>query len=216
MNKQRLLDRFLRYINCPSESGSERSFCELIEQELSALGLEVKRGEVGEKCGSNGFNLYAFLPGDGEPLLLSAHLDTVSPGVGIRPVIEDGVIRSSGDTILGADDKSGVAAILEALETLHEGGLAHRPVEVLFSICEELGLLGAKYADYSLFAANRRLFSTQAQTVRSSTVRQPMWFCILLSKARAPMRASPLNREFMRSRLRLRRFHTFPAGMWMS
>ena len=47
---------------------------------LSALGLEVKRGEVGEKCGSNGFNLYAFLPGDGEPLLLSAHLDTVSPG----------------------------------------------------------------------------------------------------------------------------------------
>ena len=157
MNKQRLLDRFLRYINCPSESGSERSFCELIEQELSALGLEVKRGEVGEKCGSNGFNLYAFLPGDGEPLLLSAHLDTVSPGVGIRPVIEDGVIRSSGDTILGADDKSGVAAILEALETLHEGGLAHRPVEVLFSICEELGLLGAKYADYSLFHSKQAI-----------------------------------------------------------
>ncbi len=157
MNKQRLLDRFLRYINCPSESGSERSFCELIEQELSALGLEVKRGEVGEKCGSNGFNLYAFLPGDGEPLLLSAHLDTVSPGVGIRPVIEDGVIRSSGDTILGADDKSGVAAILEALETVQEGGLAHRPVEVLFSICEELGLLGAKYADYSLFHSKQAI-----------------------------------------------------------
>ena len=215
MNKQRLLDRFLRYINCPSESGSERSFCELIEQELSALGLEVKRGEVGEKCGSNGFNLYAFLPGDGEPLLLSAHLDTVSPGVGIRPVIEDGVIRSSGDTILGADDKSGVAAILEALETLHEGWLIGRLR--CSSRSARSWVCSARNMPITAFStANRRLFSTQAQTVRSSTVSQPMWFCILLSKARAPMRASPLNREFMRSRLRLRRFHTFPAGMWMS
>jgi len=149
MNTSRLVDRFIRYISCDSESKNERGFCELIESELAGLGLSVRRDEVGEKCGSNGWNVYAFLPGEGEPILFSAHMDTVSPGVGIRAVIQDGVIRTSGDTILAADDKAGIAAVMEALEVIKEENLNHRPIEVLFSVCEELGLLGAKHADYS-------------------------------------------------------------------
>jgi len=135
----------------------------LIEGELQALGFTVDRDEVGEKCGSNGWNVHAFLPGEGEPILFSAHMDTVSPGVGIRPVLEDGVIRSSGDTILGADDKSAIAAVLEALEMIVEQKLPHRPVEILFSVCEELGLRGAKHADYS------RIKSKQAVVLDSRT-----------------------------------------------
>ena len=150
MNSKRLLERFFRYVSCPSESGKERPFCELIEGELSALGFTVRRDQAaGEKCGSDGRNVYASLPGEGEPILFSAHMDTVAPGVGIKPVVRDGVVYSSGDTVLGADNKAAIAAVLEAVETILEQKLPHRPIEVLFSICEELGLLGAKHADYS-------------------------------------------------------------------
>lgn len=159
----RLIDRFLRYITCDSESGSERQFCDMIECELKALRLDVVRDEVRERCGSDGWNVYAAMPGEGEPLLFCAHLDTVAPGRGIRPVIgEDGVVRSSGDTVLGADDKSGVAAVMEALHIIREQGLPHRPVEVLFTVCEELGLRGSRHADYS------RIKSRQAVVLDSS------------------------------------------------
>jgi len=149
MNEQALLDRFFRYVTCPSESRQERGFCELLEGDLQALGMNPVRQEVGAECGSDGFNLHAMLPGVGEPLLFCAHMDTLSPGVGIKPVIIDGVIRSEGDTILAADDKAGIAAVLEAVATVKAEQKPHRPVEVLFTICEEVGLLGAKYADYS-------------------------------------------------------------------
>ena len=164
MNNERLLSRFLRYIDCPSESKNEREFCLLMEEELKKLGLEVWRDEIGDRFGSNGFNLHAFLPGEGEPVLFSCHMDTVTPGVGIKPVIENGVIRSDGTTILGSDDKSGIAAILEAVETIIEEKVPHRPIEVMFSICEELGLLGARNADYS------RVRSKQALVLDSGTV----------------------------------------------
>ena len=153
MNRERLVERFIRYVRCASESGSERNFCLMLEQELKALGLNVMRGEVGEQCGSDGFNLYAVLPengeGHGEPVLFSSHMDTVVPGKDIKPVIDGGIIRSDGTTVLGSDDKSGIAAVMEALETIVEKGLPHRTVEVMFTVCEEVGLRGSRYADYS-------------------------------------------------------------------
>jgi len=149
MNEQALIDRFIRYVSCPSESRQERGFCELLEGDLQALGMSPVRQEVGAACGSDGFNLHALLPGEGEPLLFCAHMDTMSPGVGIKPVVSEGVIRSDGTTILASDDKAAIAAVLEAVATIKAAQKPHRPVEVLFTICEEIGLLGAKYADYS-------------------------------------------------------------------
>ena len=150
MNEQALVDRFIRYVTCPSESRRERPFCELLEGDLQELGMNPVRQEVGEACGSDGFNLYAMFPGEGEPILFCAHMDTMEPGVGINPVITDGVIRSDGTTILGSDDKAGIAATLEAIAEIKATNKPHRPVEVLFTICEEVGLLGAKHADYSM------------------------------------------------------------------
>lgn len=162
MNAARLFERLLRYIACDSESGDEGAFCTLLEAELRCLKLPVFRDGAGVLCGSNGGNLYASLPGVGEPILFCAHMDTVSPGKGIYPVLdEDRVLYSGGDTILGADDKSGIAAVMEMLETLLESGLCHRPIEVLFTICEENGLRGARHADYS------RLRSRQAVVLDS-------------------------------------------------
>ncbi|MDL2236001.1 M20/M25/M40 family metallo-hydrolase, partial [Christensenellaceae bacterium OttesenSCG-928-L17] len=165
MDKARLLERFLRYIACESESGNEQQFCEMIEADLNKVGFAVYRDKVGNRCNSNGWNIFATMPGEGEPLLFSAHLDTVSPGAGIRPVVKDGVIYSDGSTILGADDKSGVAAILEAAESLVERNARRRPVEVLFTVCEEVGLKGSQYADYS------NIKSKEAVVLDSSTLR---------------------------------------------
>jgi len=163
INTPRLIETFSRYTACASESGRERAMCELVEEELNALGLTITRGEVGQKCGSDGWNVYGYLPGEGEPILLSAHFDTVPPGVGVRAIVENGVIRSAGDTILGADAKAGIAAIVEALTVIRAQGLSHRPVEVFITICEEHGLLGAKHADYS------QMKSKQAVILDSNT-----------------------------------------------
>lgn len=149
MNKNRLIERFMRYCACPSESGNEREFALLIEKELQELGLETWRDEIGDKCNSNGFNVHAFLPGEGEPILFSAHLDTAVPGKVVNPVLMEDRICSDGTSVLGGDDKSGIAAAMEALECLVEEPRPHRPVEIFFSICEELGLMGAEHADYS-------------------------------------------------------------------
>ena len=163
IDPKRLQERFFRYVTCPSESGRERNMCLLLESELTALGLPVRREEIGGEIGSDGWNIYTRLEGGGEPLLLAAHMDTVPPGEHIRPVVRDGVIYSSGDSVLGADDKAGVAAIMEALQAVVEQDIPHRTVEVLFTISEETGLKGAGLADYG------RIESRQAVVLDSGT-----------------------------------------------
>ena len=142
VDEKRLVQRFVQYAACASESGHERQMCLLLEQQLQELGLDVFRDDVRKAVQTDGWNVYASLPGTGEPMLFSAHMDTVCPGSGVKLVLRDGTIRSSGDTILGADDKAGIAEILEALTCLHESGLPHRPIEVLFTVREETGLEG--------------------------------------------------------------------------
>lgn len=131
LNTQRLIERFFRYVRCSSESGNEKEFCLLIEDELRLLGFDIYRDEVGSKCGSNGWNIIAGLEGNGEPLY-SALIWTRLLGVNIKPELKDGVIYSDGTTILGADDKAAIAAVLEAVEMIIEEGRPHNSVEVLF------------------------------------------------------------------------------------
>jgi len=155
MNSARLIERFFTYVQCASESGKEAEFCQLLENELNNLGLLVQRDCVGPLCGSDGWNIYARLDGKGDAMLFSAHLDTVYPGKNVKPTIKDGIIRSGGDTVLGADDKAGIAAVMEAIESILESGESQRTIEILFSICEETGLFGAKHADFSNIISKR-------------------------------------------------------------
>ena len=129
INKERLLSTFLDYVQIDSESTHEGAMATRVAEDLKAIGCQVYVDNSGEQTGSETGNLYCTLPGtaEGEPILFAAHMDTVVPGVGVKPVIEDGVIRSSGDTVLGGDDKSGVAAIVEALRTIVDyRGSVHR------------------------------------------------------------------------------------------
>lgn len=155
INKDRLLNTFLEYVQIDSESTHEKNMAQRIASDLEAIGCQVTFDTSMELTGSDTGNLYAVLPGDPttEPLILSAHMDTVVPGVGVVPVIEDGVIRSKGDTVLGGDDKSGICAIVEALRCVVEHNLPHGTIQVVLTVCEEVGLRGSKHMDYSRLLA---------------------------------------------------------------
>lgn len=152
INKDRMIENFLKHVQIDSETGSEKAYSEVLVGELTALGAEIVRDNAGEKAGSDTDNLIAKFKGtkEGRSLILSAHMDTVTPGNGIVPIIEDGIIKSQGDTILAGDDKAGINAILEIIRTLKDNDIAHVDLEVVFTISEEGGLKGSRYLDYSL------------------------------------------------------------------
>ncbi len=155
VNAERMVREFLELVQIDSVSGKERQIADLLKEKLSALGLEVFEDGAGRKVGSNTGNIIGRMPGQGNgPLLmLSAHMDTVEPGRGIKPRIEGGVIRSAGDTVLGADDKAGIVTILEVLRLIREQSVSHAGLEIVFTIWEEGGLYGAKNLDYGLLSA---------------------------------------------------------------
>lgn len=157
INEDRLIERFLKYVQIDSPTKEELEFAKHIKGELEKLGLEVYMDDAGESVGSNAGNVIGRLKGnpDGTPILFSCHMDTVSPSRGIKPQIKDGVISSDGTTILGADDKAGIAAVVEAIETIKENNIDHGDIEVVFSIFEEGGLYGAKGLDYSKINAKK-------------------------------------------------------------
>jgi tripeptide aminopeptidase len=139
INVRRLLETFLELVRIDSPSGEEEAIAQELANRLRQLGLTLEMDAE--------YNIVARLPGDGETLLLAAHMDTVTPGRGIKPVVKDGVIYSDGSTILGADDKSGVAVILEVLHVILERKLPHPPLEVVVTVQEETGLVGVKALD---------------------------------------------------------------------
>lgn len=150
INKDRLVKEFIKYVKIDSETGNEGEFTSFIVEELKALGAEVWTDNAGEKINSNGNNVYAWIDGniDKESILFSSHMDTVKIGKDIQPVIKDDIIYSSGDTILGSDDKSGISAVIEALKVIKENNISHRPIEIVFTISEEGGLKGSKNLDF--------------------------------------------------------------------
>jgi tripeptide aminopeptidase len=132
INKNRVVKYFCDMVSIDSESGEEHLFAEYL----------VKRAkELGFKTNLDSFNnVYIFQDGIGDPLMLNTHMDTVSPGKGIKPVVKNGIVRSNGKTILGADPKITIAAIFEVLTLINENKLYTRPLEIIFSCNEESGI----------------------------------------------------------------------------
>lgn len=154
INKQRVLDEFFELIQIPCPSLQEREVADLLKKKLEELGGKVTEDKKSAKVlnGTAG-NLVADFKGNVEnapTILLSAHMDCVNPCAGIKPRIEEGVIKSDGTTILGGDDKGGVVAVLETLRCLKEQNLPHGDIQVVFSVSEEQGCSGTKNLDTSL------------------------------------------------------------------
>lgn len=152
INQERLVNLFKELVSIDSPSYQEKEMAERLKVELKDLGFEIYQDNAGEKIGGNTGNIYAYLDGDVslEPLLFCAHMDTVEPSKGkIAVVHDDGKITSAGDTVLGSDDVAGLASILEAVRTIKENNLSHRPIEILFTIVEEKYCEGVKEFDFS-------------------------------------------------------------------
>jgi acetylornithine deacetylase/succinyl-diaminopimelate desuccinylase-like protein len=122
INRDRIVEAFLKYVQIDSPTKREGNFARFIAKELEDLGLEVYIDGAGKKVGSDTGNVIAKLKGtkNVQPILFSCHMDTVSPGEGIKPFIKDDVIYSDGTTVLGGDDKAGIAAVVEALRVIKE------------------------------------------------------------------------------------------------
>ena len=150
INEERLTREFIRLAEIASPSFREREIADYLKQRLAGLGLEVTEDDTGSRIGGDTGNIYACLPGDKNraAFFLCAHMDTVNPANGVKVVFKDGVFRSEGSTVLGGDDKAGIAAIIEVLEMLRQQPAPHGDLEILFTVGEEQGLLGSKHFDY--------------------------------------------------------------------
>ncbi|MTI60805.1 MAG: M20/M25/M40 family metallo-hydrolase [Firmicutes bacterium] len=149
MKNNRVIDLFLELVQIDSISLAEREMADRLSAELKSLGGEVHEDNTAKKIGGQAGNIIGYFKGnDNYPaILLSAHMDRVEPGRGIKPVIRGDYIYSSGNTVLGGDDLIGVSAILEVIRVLKERRIEHGDLKVVFSVAEELGLLGARELD---------------------------------------------------------------------
>jgi tripeptide aminopeptidase len=176
INTQHLLDTFVRLCRISSPARQEGAVAREIREELKELGLEVREDEAGAEVGGEANNLLATAPAtvpDAPGLLLCAHMDTVEPNPGVEVVVEEGVVRTDGSAILGADDKAGIAPIIEAVRVVLEQGLPHGPVHLLFTVCEEIGLMGAKHLSFDLADAQMAYVFDSGPPVGSFIVRAP-------------------------------------------
>jgi len=155
INRERLAETFKFLVKIDSVSKEEGVIANEIKNILESLGAVTFVDSAGDKIGGNSGNLIAKFKGNtpAPPLLLNAHMDTVEPGRGVTPVLENGTFTSNGTTILGADDKSAIAILLETLNILKENNLQHGPLEIVLTVCEEIGLQGAKHLDLSSITA---------------------------------------------------------------
>lgn len=147
-NKERMYKELVELMQIDVSSGQEAELAEYLVEKLEKMGFSVTRDEAGETFGGVCGNVFAVREGErGETVCFCSHMDRVPGGIGIRPVEENGILKSSGDTILAADDLSGVAAILEGVRQAIESGEKLPKLELLFTVGEEAGLYGAKAFD---------------------------------------------------------------------
>jgi tripeptide aminopeptidase len=156
IDSRRLTETFLSLVRIDSESRREAAIHRHLKQVLSAMGAEVAADRAGEAFGGEIGNLVARFAGnrDVAPMMLNAHMDTVTPGQGVRPQFNDGIFTSDGTTILGADDKSAIAILLEVASVIRENNLPHGPLDLVITVGEEIGLAGAKHLDMALLRAD--------------------------------------------------------------
>lgn len=160
INEQRLLNTFLELVQIDSETGNESTIQPILKEKFISLGLDVKEDEAAKhpKLGAN--NLVCTMKstieeGEVPKLYLTSHMDTVVPAINVKPIVkDDGYIYSDGTTILGADDKAGLAAMLEVLQVIKEQQIPHGQIQFVITVGEESGLIGAKELNSELLDAD--------------------------------------------------------------
>lgn len=150
VNSTRVENTLLELLAINSPSKHERALVDCLKGKLAALGFEVEEDDAAAKTGGNAGNIIATRKGSvpgATGIFFCCHTDTVEPTDKLKIVKEDGIIKSDGTTILGADDKAGITAILEGCQSVIESGAPVGDIQVFFTASEEIGLLGARYLD---------------------------------------------------------------------
>ena len=171
INRKRLLSTFLEMVNINSPSFAEGPMGDYLEARLRPLGFRVVRQRY-----DRSFNILAFKKGavrNAGPLILSAHMDTIEPTKGVTYAVRHGIIRSRGNTVLGADDKSAIAQIIEAVTVIGERGEPHGDIEIVLTSAEETGLCGAKNLDFRMIRGRHALVLDSSGPVGSIVVAAP-------------------------------------------
>ena len=172
----RVADLFLELCAIPSPPGEERAVADRVTRELDAIGLDWDEDGCGPAIGSTAGNILCRLPGKrdgGVPIFLCAHFDTVPLDGALEPVVADGIVRNAGGTILGADDKSALAVMLDAARRIVEEKRPHAGVELLFTPMEEIGLVGAAAFDVSRLEARIGFVYDQAAPIGEVVLGSP-------------------------------------------
>ena len=157
INEERLKNTFIELVSVPCPSCDEKQEAELLVKKLQELGMEPQIDQAGEQCGGTTGNVWGFLKRNMSGalrLFFEAHMDSVAPTTGTNVIEKDGVLYSDGTTTLGGDDKSGVAAVLEAMQCIIENDLPHGDIQVCFTIGEETGSYGVRYMDKTMIRAD--------------------------------------------------------------
>lgn len=131
VNMKNVIDLFLELVQIDSPSGHEQDMITFVKNWLDKIGLSYQIDKTG--------NILAKNQGNGQPILFCVHMDTVEPGRGIKPIIKNGFIKSSRNTILGADNKAALACLLTAVEGYLESHNHQGSFELLFTVKEEIG-----------------------------------------------------------------------------
>ncbi|MGM0751376.1 MAG: tripeptidase T [Bacillota bacterium] len=157
INQERLLNEFMELVQIDSETKEEAEIAKVLKQKFSDLGVDVFEDDTMGQTGHGAGNLICTLKGNKEgvdTIYFTSHMDTVVPAKGVKPTLkEDGYIYSDGTTILGADDKAGLATMLESVRVLKENNISHGDIQFIITVGEESGLVGAKALDSSLVKA---------------------------------------------------------------
>lgn len=156
IKRERLVNEFIELVQIDSETKYEGEIAKVLKQKFTELGLEVLEDQAKEKTGHEANNLICNLPGnvkEADTIFFTSHMDTVTPGKKVKPTIQDDYITSDGTTILGADDKAGIAVLLETIRTLKENNIDHGDIQFVITVGEESGLVGAKAIDTNLLQA---------------------------------------------------------------
>ncbi len=157
VDRERLAQFFTELCEIESLSKNEADVSKYLQDHFSKLGAgSIVIDESAALTGSKTGNLIIRFTGDsalGEGLFFACHMDTVGPVEGVKVARAGDIFTSAGETTLGSDDKSGIAALLELLTILKENNTPHCPIELVFTTCEEIGLLGAKAFDISMLEA---------------------------------------------------------------
>lgn len=158
MNEERLLQEFIELVKIDSETKHERQIADVLLVKMKEFGFTVIEDDSAGETGHGAGNLIATMDGTADradAIYFTCHMDTVTPGQNIQPIVkEDGYVYSDGTTILGADDKAGIAALFEMIRVVKEQNIPHGPLQFIITAGEESGLVGAKAMDLSLIKAD--------------------------------------------------------------